>query len=992
MSDSSTQSEQLPKPTPRRSRLPLVIGLAFVAALCLTVIWWSRQPQPDAQLQAARAAFLKGQHQEARRIAEELLDEDPDLYDARVLVGDAAFAQERYDDALQHYQKIPVGPADAQVHAQLRRGRILMHHSADAPAAEAEFRSALRFVPNDRNALFQLASLLGIQSRRSEAVPFILQLYRLGHFHPDFLTLLEDNNGALFNPQEMQRYHDTTPDDPSIQVGLAWYAQREGDFASAERWLISALATDPQLQLAHVRLAQLYLDQKDFSKLNALIEDQAQPELQQADFWIVRAALAEHNQQTEAAVRCYWEALQHDSVRHAASWKIHQYLTSQQQAEAANWMQQWLNLLLKLRSTSDAVASRQRPHLSDLKQLIDLLSQSGRLWEAWGWSMMAQQLYPNDASTLQTATELFPRLRQMPLRRVCVDTEFPFDLSHLPLPQLNQNLSTQKQATTEHSSTISFRDDAATADLRFKYFNSPSPAEDGQRMYEFNGGGCGVIDIDGDGWPDLHLTQGCRWSERSRQQDHIDRLFRNVHGKRFVDVSTVAGIAENNFSTGVAVGDFNNDGFSDCYVANIGGNRLFRNNGDGTFYDVTDTASVGDPGWSTSCTIADLDGDAVPDIYSVNYLEGEDVFDTVCQHDDGRPRMCMPFHFPGAQDQFFCSRADGSFENRTEAAGFTTTDSKGLGVVIADWDPGESSSLEVFVANDTVANSFFVQTPQAGGDVRFSDRAMVSGLALNAEGRAEGCMGIAVGDADSDGRQDLFVTNFLYESNTFYRCQSGHFFTDSTAEFALDAPSIPMLGFGTQFLDADLDGHPDLIVTNGHIDDYSSYGRPYRMPTQLFQNTGHGQFRQIDSSIAGPYFSELRLGRSLARWDWNGDGREDAVISNLQTPVALLTNTTAGTGNFISLQLRGVQSARDAIGTNVTANFGDRSVQRQLTAGDGYQASNERLLVFGLADAEQVDRLDVAWPSGMLESIGPLSAGRHYVLIEGSGRAVAVSR
>ncbi|HEX5500153.1 MAG TPA: CRTAC1 family protein, partial [Thermomicrobiales bacterium] len=220
-------------------------------------------------------------------------------------------------------------------------------------------------------------------------------------------------------------------------------------------------------------------------------------------------------------------------------------------------------------------------------------------------------------------------------------------------------------------------------------------------------------------------------------------------------------------------------------------------------------------------------------------------------------------------------------------------------------------------------------------------------------------MGVAAGDADGDGRLDLFVTNYYEESNTLYLQDPSGMFIDATTASGLRAPSYRMLGFGTQFIDGELDGHPDLVLTNGHIEDLSERGIPYEMPPQYFRGLGGGKFAELPAADLGPFFQGKYLGRGLARLDWNRDGREDFVVSHLDAPTALVANVSPETGHYLAVQLRGVRSARDAIGARVALVAGGRRRTQWLTAGDGYQASNQRQLVFGLAEEKRVEKLEI---------------------------------
>jgi hypothetical protein len=542
-------------------------------------------------------------------------------------------------------------------------------------------------------------------------------------------------------------------------------------------------------------------------------------------------------------------------------------------------------------------------------------------------------------------------------------------------------------ASNEHRAR--FTDVAASAGLRFQYFTGAVAATRGKRMYEFTGGGIAVLDYDGDGWPDLYLTQGCAWPPREGAAEHLDRLYRNRGDGTFEDVTERAGLREARFSQGVTVGDFDNDGHPDLYVANIGANRLFRNHGDGTFEDVTELSGTAGNRWTTSCLLADLNGDTWPDIYAVNYLSGDDLFDRICEAPGGQLEICPPHIFAAAQDQLYINLGDGRFEEQTDSAGIAIPQGKGLGIVAADFEG--SGRLSLFIANDAVPNFYFVnQTPQRGGKLAFVEQGLASGLALNASGNPQACMGIAAGDADQDGRLDLFVTNFYQESNTLYLQQAPNLFADATRAAGLEEPSFLMLGFGTQFLDGDLDGRPDLVVANGNVGEDPELRIPYRMRPQYFANLGGeagARFAELPAAKAGPYFAGEYLGRGLARLDWNRDGREDFAVTHLDAPAALLSNETPRKHHFLALHLRGVASDRDAIGSTVRVTAGARTWVRQLTAGDGYQASNQRMLLFGLGSEAQVQQVEIRWPSGGVQTYADLPVDREWLLIEGRAQA-----
>lgn len=542
------------------------------------------------------------------------------------------------------------------------------------------------------------------------------------------------------------------------------------------------------------------------------------------------------------------------------------------------------------------------------------------------------------------------------------------------------------------SSIIRF--DVAAAEIDFRYFNSAVPATPGARMFEFTGGGVGAADFDLDGRPDLYFTQGCRWPPDPTQREFLDRLYRNL-GDRYIDVTDAAAIVEPGFSQGIACGDYNEDGFPDVYVGNIGGNRLFRNNGDGTFGSaLPDTRTPTAPEepqqlvWTTSVAIADVNGDSLPDLFDANYVTGSDVYERICDH-DGTPGVCSPTVFDAERDRFWLNRGDGTFSEVGQLVGLVASAGTGLGILAADFD--ESGRLSLFVANDARPNHFFQNmTETAGALPHFEENAAAFGLATDAAGSSQACMGIAAGDANGDGRLDLFVTNYVDESNTLYEQQADGTFADASRRAGLADPSRHLLGFGTQFLDANNDGWEDLVVANGHVDDFRFKGYAFDMPAEFFRNAA-GVFHEEPPESLGFYFQNKHFGRGLARLDWNGDGRNEFAVSHLGEPAVLLTNASPTAGRSISLRFRATKSARDAIGTVVTIKTNRRRLVRQMTAGDGYQASNERKLVIGIGPADQVDSVSVRWASGHFDRFEALASGRTWLMIEGRSRPFAVS-
>jgi len=766
-------------------------------------------------------------------------------------------------------------------------------------------------------------------------------------------------------------------------------------FRLAKQRLQQAVRANAGLIEAQVKLGRLLLDHgtdTEFLNWRSRLPKKARTH---PGLWSIFGYWEARHSQNQAAARCFWEAVRRDPNRQKALYQLGQLLISFKRTADAELFVSRSRALRKYQLTVDSILDQP----SGSQQLGTIWMSAARqaeslalLWEAWGWYAVLKQHGFASGSVETALARLGERLPTLPLKRAVpeVNPAAKVDLSGYPLPTW-PTASGTTPASGAAPVSVTFADRAAEVGIRFSFFNNSNPAIHGLgRMYESDGGGAAILDFDGDGWPDIHFTQGCRWPPSPDRTDHLDRLFRNTGAGRFEDLTIAAGLTENRFSQGVTVGDFNGDGFPDLYIANIGRNRLYRNNGDGTFTDVSQSAGIDGNHWTSSCLMADLNGDGLPDLYDVNYLSGQDLLTRICRNHSMSIASCGPKDFEAAQDRFYLNLGDGRFADRTESAGIRAENGKGLGILAADLDG--SGRLSLFVANDGVPNFFFAnQTAVRGGRPKFVESAFLRGLAVNEQGQVEACMGIAAGDFNHDQMLDLFVTNFFSESNTLFLQQPDRLFRDETVSCGLSADSLNRLSFGTQAIDADLDGRLDLIITSGDVDDHPDSTRDYKMPPQFFHNMG-GRFRQVSAASLGRWFQGRYRGRGMSRLDWNRDGREDVVVSHLDGPAALVTNTTTSPGHFLSVRLHGILSNRDAIGTTLTLKAGDLTAMRQLTAGDGYQASNERLIVFGLADHTDIDQLTVRWPSGTRQTFSALSADEELILIEGRAKPVRWSR
>ena len=508
--------------------------------------------------------------------------------------------------------------------------------------------------------------------------------------------------------------------------------------------------------------------------------------------------------------------------------------------------------------------------------------------------------------------------------------------------------------------------------VQFQYDNG---ATGKALMIESAGGGAGWLDYDGDGSWDLYLVQGGNPTPKPDETLLPDCLYRNMGDGRFRDVSRLAGVTDGGYGYGAAVGDYDNDGFDDLYVTNVGHNVLYHNLGDGTFQEVTEAADVDDPRWSTSAAWGDLDHDGDLDLFVCNYLKYDPFHPFPCPKKDGSPGICHPQDLPAEPNEVFLNHGDGTFRRVAHEWGLDgeEKDSKSLGVVIADLNG--DGRVDVYVANDTTANFLFVNQGQG----RFQESAAKLGCAMNGQGSYQASMGVAVGDYDRNGFLDLYVTHFTDDSNTLYQNLGPAGFHDSTRTTGLHQPTLKYLGFGTVMADFNQDGHEDLFVTNGHIDDWRDKGELFEMPPQLFTYTGT-KWEEC-SEKAGQPFREQRIGRAVASCDFDDDGDLDLAVVHQNTPTWLLRNDSQR-GHWLKVRLIGRSSNRRGVGSQVTLRQGQSVLVQQLMGGTSYCASHQPVLVFGLGESNANCSIEIRWPSGISQQVDNIEPDRSLVLME----------
>jgi len=539
---------------------------------------------------------------------------------------------------------------------------------------------------------------------------------------------------------------------------------------------------------------------------------------------------------------------------------------------------------------------------------------------------------------------------------------------------------------TPETSAIQFRDVTQQAGIRFVHNNG---AFGKKFLPETMGPGVAFIDYDNDGWPDVFLVNGMDWPGHV-QKHSTPKLYHNNRDGTFTDVTHKAGLDIEMFGMGVAVGDYDNDGYDDLFLTAYGQSHLFHNNGNGTFTDVTQKAGLlGPREFSTSAAWVDYDKDGHLDLVVGNYVQWTQETDLYCTLDGKSKSYCTPESYKGTPVRLWHNRGDGTFEDVTQKAGLGEPTSKTLGVAVLDYD--NDGWPDLLFSNDTQPNKLY----RNNGNGTFTEKAVVAGVAFSEDGVARAGMGVDAGDYDHSGHPSLLITNFANQMLSLYHNEGNGLFVDEAPRSEIGRASLLTLGFGCFFFDYDLDGWPDVLVANGHIDadiQRVQANVKYAMPPHLFRNVGNGKFAEVTKTL-GAGFAAPRVGRGVAYADINNDGRLDVLISTNTGPVYLFRNEAQGTSaanRSLRIRLTGTKSNRDGIGATVKLTSGGETQTQMLRSGSSYLSASELVLTFGLAQREKADVIEMRWPSGQVDRLTDVAAGETVSVTEGKG--ITVSR
>jgi enediyne biosynthesis protein E4 len=522
-----------------------------------------------------------------------------------------------------------------------------------------------------------------------------------------------------------------------------------------------------------------------------------------------------------------------------------------------------------------------------------------------------------------------------------------------------------------------FVDVSGPAGIRFQH---NSGAYGGKLLPETLGSGCAFLDYDGDGWQDILLVNSMDWPGHKRQPS-TPKLYRNNRNGTFTDVTKAAALDVEMYGMGVAVGDYNNDGFPDVFISCVGQSRLFRNLGNGKFVDATKAAGLmGRQGLSTSTVWVDYDRDGFLDLFVCNYVRWTAEHDVFCSLDGKNKSYCTPEAYRGDTCWLFHNRGDGTFEDVTASSGVFDSSSKSLGVAMLDYD--QDGWPDLLVANDTQPNKLYRNLHNG----KFKDIAVEAGLAFSNEGKARAGMGVDVGDFENSGKPGIVITNFDNEMIGLYHF-AGKGYDDVAIQEGLGVASRNTLGFGCLFFDANLDGRLDIAVANGHIDETVRNIRGnvgYAQAAQLFLNQGGGKFEDVAAEVGGG-FDRPKVGRGLAVGDFDRDGDLDVLLTTNNGGACLYRNDVTNSYRGIRFRLVGTKSNRDAIGATVRVFANGQQQTRMVRSGSSYLSQSELPVTFGLGTTEKIERVVIDWPSGRKEEYKQLGAGKTFQIVEGKG-------
>ncbi|WP_197454234.1 FG-GAP-like repeat-containing protein [Stieleria varia] len=842
-----------------------------------------------------------------------------------------------------------------------------------------------------------LIGFLGEAQRTELIPPHLKRLIQNRAFDVQLLLAVTETSSRRFSFNTAKILLERNPDDHRVRLGDALELLDKHDAIACETMLREILEHHPKFAPAYALLGQTLMEQRRIDEIPAWADAAPVDCREHADYWLTIGDWAASFDKHQQAARAYWEATRRDPNDSNAWIRLSQALRSVRSSQAVDdsnavsdaqlhAIEARIERLLKLRAHYYDFTWEGKDRQANAVAIADDLFALGRTWEAEAWTAVATTMKKEPTSRLgELRKEVLARLSKDPSWISPIDQpSLALDLSPWPEPTLqspNQQPSKStgiapRLASHDH---LLMRDESETWQLDgVGAKNNPDNAKLAA-LIRSTGVGGGAIDFDLDGWPDA-LVMGAGGT-MLKSDSMANELLRNL-GDRFIKVTAMTGTGDRGYGQGVAIGDFNEDGFADLFFANLGKNKLLRNNGDGSFSDCTELLDDGQwQEWSTCGAFVDMNRDGITDLLTTNYCRTIANMDKACPDANGVPGPCHPLKFPAHRDQFFVGKGDGSLQDVSDTWIGDVTPGRGLGIVAGALD---GRQIGAFVANDMTPNAFYRYLGSA--DQRLDENATVSGLAVDGRTIAQASMGIACSDFDGDGDLDFYVTGFGREYNILYDQVAPGLWQDITNKLDLVQSTLPMVGFGTEAIDLDADGIDEILVTNGHIGDFNEPDSlPYEQPLQVFRRGASGSFQWVDDDRWGDYFRQSHVGRALWTIDVNRDGHSDVMITHSYEQMRLLVNHTKSDADRIAFQLVGTDDSRGAVGAIIRFVCNGRQRSLWALAGGGYLCTNENILRAGLGQADEVTDVTVTWPNGDTQSLGTLPSNQLYLIVQGDG-------
>ncbi|MBB3210670.1 tetratricopeptide (TPR) repeat protein [Rhodopirellula rubra] len=902
---------------------------------------------------------------------------------ALAIAANIAYAKTLVDEAVELLDAAAVAsPADDRIYRA--SAAILLAKSERWLESTSRFEALVIEYPDFNEARHSLTEILNARGFRFDANEHVRELCRRGVATESELRGLIFPSRAFANFREKPRFDDPDAVSRAGVMSVARALFSEGDMRDSLEVLQRSNLFQANNPCVVAFYGQVLLESQQFDEFETWVQ-QVPPGCQRyPSYWMALGGWALYKQKHRVAVRMYSEAILREPGDSAANFRMAQSLRALGKAtESSKFAERAKSIQIMEQLTREALSSPESFRVA-IPKLANRLAEAGRPLESLGWygSLLDRSNAPSHAkellaqkylqtnhfghSNFQDSRLCGLELADYPLDHSWLgNTEKTSETKQLPAKQVDQN-----------ALSPGFVNVAPDVDLVFQYKNASSAVEKDFLIFQSHGACVACLDYNLDGLVDIYFGQGA--SDPPYGLSALpNELFRN-NGTRFSSVTDAAHCDDRRYSLGVTVGDWNQDGFPDLVIGNIQQNELLINQGDGTFCSQPGGETWSTATYTTGLAMGDINNDNLPDIVEVNYLDDPSIYDAIEFSSNGKPlKLPGPLQFRPAYDRLFISKGDGAMEG-SALGGKTASRSTGLGVVLANFD--KASPNEAFIANDMMANQFWAYSEEKN-DVSWNDIATTSGLAYGPGGMPLACMGIAVADFDNNGRQDLHITNFAGQwSNHFSQLEDG-IFVDQALPMGLDVDSLEMLGFGAQAIDYDNDSNVDLIVGNGHIDDFSDEGMLFEMPTQIFANR-NGRFEQMQVAGDPEYWTSRHLSRALAKCDWNNDGQMDVVVTDLKQHASLLENQTKSPYHCLQLALVGTTAERDAIGATVEISFGGAKTTATVTSGDGYMCKNQSILSFGLGDSDHADQVTIYWPDGQEQILPELKGDRCWIIVQ----------